>query len=287
MLAAINSGAYVSQINRSHAPSVVLQSNNPVINKARELTENLHKLPGIPADARPEDIQKHRNNLLTCLDAVEKTGNWACQQDDRSIRPVAVGLQGIFEEALLSSLESGDVARADIIFTTANPPTPLCHSDALRTPSLLSNSVASDAGSYDTVISRVHTVPALLNHPSVNLCSIYSQERENPVDQNVYDDVCLAHPDKSKFYSLCSGVPLPDNLSGANYFVVSKDNNVNLFALRITQANKETDNCVIFTRDEQQKLKDLCDNYLDNVQAKYPGDDNLGKFMELLRQNYA
>lgn len=287
MLSTIHSVPSHATVGSTYEATAVQHNQNPVIGKTRELIETLPQLPGVPADAPADEVLKHRNNLLACLDMLDKTGSWSCQQDDRSIRPVAVGLQAIYEQALLSSLDSGDVLRADILFTTMNPITPLCCSTAIGTPSLLSNSVASHPGSYDTVISRTRTVPQLLNHPAVNLCTVYSKERENPADQSIYDTVCLAHPDKSKFQSICTGINLPEHLSGANYFVVSKDNNIHLLGLRITQANKETDRCEIFTKDEQQRLKDLCDNYMDAIPLQDGVDENMGKFMKLLHQNYA
>ena len=287
MLSTVNSSASISQAHYADTTSVTSSNSNPVINKSREMIEVMPKLPGIAADAKPEDVQKHREDLLACLDVVEKTGDWCCMQDDATIRPVAVGLQAIFEQALLSTLASGEVARADVIFVTANPVTPLCHAAALSTPSLLSSSVANHAGSYDTVISRINTVPELLNHPNVNLCALYSQKRESAADQAVYDNVCLAHPDSDKFLSLCTDTPLPDDLSGANYFVVSNDNKVSMFCLRITQANKETDCCSIFTKDEQHRLSGLYDNYLQGVEAKHSDNAALAKFIGLLRQNYS
>ncbi|WP_230350814.1 type I-F CRISPR-associated protein Csy2 [Lelliottia sp. WAP21] len=287
MLSALNTAVHISPTERADRSSVISQSRNPVIDRTRQMIEKMPKLPGIAADAKPEDIQKHRENLLACLDKVDKTGDWCYQQDDASIRPIAVGLQAIFEQALLTSLASGEVAKADVVFITANPVTPLCHAAALSTPSLLSRSVANHAGSYDTVISRINTVPALLNHPDVNVCALYAHKRENASDQAIYDDVCRSHPDSNKFLSLCTELPLPDNFSGANYFVVSKDNTVNMFCLRITQANKETDNCSIFTHDGQNRLADLYENYLHILEGKYSNDTSLAKFIGLFRQNYS
>lgn len=281
------SSVNITKVCPPHVSFDSSRKSNYIIDKSRELIEMMPKLPGISVDAQQEDVQTHRNNLLACLNELEKTGTWCLQQKDSSIRPRAVGLQAIFEHALLSLLESGEVTRADIIFTTLNPVTPLCHVNALCTPSLISGSVSHHAGSYDTVIERVKTVPQLLNHPSVHICSVYSKERENPVDQAVYNDVCLMHPDKSQFYSLCSDEPLAESLSGANYFLTSKDNNVSLFGIRITQANIETDSCAIFTKDEQQKLKDLSDNYMDIILKKRPEDENLRSFVSLLHQNYS
>lgn len=292
MLTTSNSTDHVSSTTiptacTSHVSHDSSLKNNPVINRVRDLIETMNKLPGISVDAKQDDMMKHRNNLLACLNELEINGTWSLQQSDYTIRPRAVGLQAIFEYALLNALESGDVVRADIIFTTINPVTPLCHANALCTSSLMTGSVANHAGSYDTVIERAKTVPKLLNHPLVHICSIYSKERENPQDQAIYDEVCLSHPDKNKFYSLCSGKILPESLSGANYFVTLKGNNVSLFGIRITQANIETDNCVIFTKDEQQKLKDLSDNYMDVILKQQPEDENLSKFVRLLHQNYA
>lgn len=286
MLTPINATHSLKPVEPVHIPEVRSKSDNPIINATRELTEKSKKLPGIAQDASPAAVQQHRNELLTCLDALDKTGCWDYQQDDQSIRPVAVGLQALFEQALLDSLENGTVLQADIIFTTANPLTPLCQPVGMSSSSMVSTSVASHPGSKDTVISRTFTMPRLLDHPSVNICTLYSQKRANPVDQSYYDDMCLAHPDGNKFYSLCTEQPLPEELSGANYVVVSKDFSTHFFGVRITQANKETDNCVIFTQDAQQRLKQLCENYLENVLLQHPVDRVLNKFIDLLRQNY-
>lgn len=271
-------------------PAVVKAGNNdnPVFTTVRKLINVMPKLPGITADASPAEVHQHRQNLLACVESLDKDGLWAQRQDDSTVRPVAVGLQAIFEQALLDTVAAGEILHADIIFTTANPLTPLCQApgNGHFNPSLTSGCVAHHPGSYDTVISRTHTVPQLLGRPEISVCAIYSRERADPIAQAFYDSVCREQSDPNKFYSLRSGISLPDCLSGACYFVVSKDNNTHLFGLRITQANIPTDNCVVFTKDNQQLLMSLRDNYVNAVAALHPEDEILRRFMSRLDGNY-
>nr|WP_318383132.1 hypothetical protein [uncultured Enterobacter sp.] len=284
VLSSITPAQHASSSNAT----AVSQYSHPVLNAAQTLIETMPKLPGIAESAAPEEVAKHRQNLTNCLSVAANEGIWSQQQNDQHIRPVAVGLQAIFEQALLNAIASGDVIHSDIIFTTANPMTPLCQPAGKGNAhaSLMAADVANHPGSYDTVISRSHTVPQLLENQSVSVCTIYSQDRPDAQSQQFYDSVCAQHPDATQFYSLRSGIALPPEFSGANYVVTAKDQSTHLFGLRITQANNPTDRCVVFTKENEKMLSGLCHDYLDVVQAERPLDGHLKHFTAVLQQNF-
>lgn len=239
---------------------ITVQPENTTLATVNTLIETLPKLPGAGDKASPEQIAQHRQNLHKCLSELDSTGRWMRDQGNAVVRPVAVGMQAIVEHALLQDLAQNKIKDVSVIFTTKNPPTPLCSNLNTLSNSLATPDVINSPGSYDTVISRQASLRALIEQPGVDTWALYTQTRDDAGEQKIFDTIAASKGDR--FHAVNTNSELPESLSGATYVITALDGQKSVLGIRITQANEKEKQCVLFTeKGGQQELKDL-HNYI-------------------------
>lgn len=227
-----------------------------LLSSATRIIDQLHKLPGIGSNATLAEVTKHRENLQLCISQLAVTGRWNVEQDDALLRPIAVGLQAIIEHALLDMLQKEEIAKVMTIFTTQNPPTPLCSEPGVLPDSLVTVSVQHSPACVDTVISRQQTLKALLAHPSIDTWVFYAQPRPNPEEQTIFDENAMRYAPNFHHFHVSDGIL--ENLSGATYRLTDQEGQDQWFGIRITQANQLSSQCILFTeKGGINEIKDL------------------------------
>lgn len=100
------------------------------------------------------------------------------------------------EHGFLQQLQKTELSHVTVIFTTRNPPTPLCSPSGVLPDTLATAAVLNSPKCVDTVISRQATHKSLIAHPDVQTLCFYTQARNNPHEQGIFDEISRRHNNK-------------------------------------------------------------------------------------------
>ncbi|WP_157674002.1 hypothetical protein [Endozoicomonas ascidiicola] len=196
------------------------------------------------AGTAPQNSQI-REEIHTKINALFGNKTVEFIDNDTATRPVAVGIQTIFEQALHKLLEDRDI-QATVIIHTKYPATPLCTEEA-ATPSdsLMGDNMRDDPNRKSTITERATTLRNLAKAgDNVRLLIAYPEDglsERSDDKQRVYKEE-LNNPQNKSLRDIPLNLLLkdmPEELIGASYIIEknqSPDRESLAFLIRGAQA---------------------------------------------------
>lgn len=154
-------------------------------------------------------------------------------------RTIAVGIQKIYEEELFDILDKNPSYTLKMVSHTAMPPTPLCVA-AEAVDTAMHPDIKSNQASQKTITDRATTLKNLLSIPrQFSYAAIYDKPRDD-VDQQVnFDQAVATWPNLFAVQTEQEGGA--QALTGATYYLSDEKGKTHVFGIRISQANKPSD----------------------------------------------
>ncbi|MGI2026223.1 hypothetical protein [Endozoicomonas acroporae] len=164
---------------------------------------------------------------------------------DKTLRPIGVGMQTIFEQTLLKLIEERTVTRVMVLFHTKAPATPLVTPENTAPPEAMSKPMQGDSARAKTISDRTVTVRNLAKSDPEKV-TLYIAYPESGMQIRKTDQQAIYQKEAANKQNKClkdlplSHQSMPDNLVGASYIMTGtdadKDSQPLYFGLRAVQA---------------------------------------------------
>ncbi len=164
---------------------------------------------------------------------------------DKTLRPIGVGMQTIFEQTLLKLIEERTVTRVMVLFHTKAPATPLVTPENTAPPEAMSKPMQCDSARAKTISDRTVTVRNLAKSDPEKV-TLYIAYPESGMQIRKTDQQAIYQKEVANEQNKClkdlplSHQSMPDNLVGASYIMTGtdadKDSQPLYFGLRAVQA---------------------------------------------------
>ena len=196
-----------------------------------------------PGSSSAENNQKIKQDISGCFKKFSTVQTFDLSGDDKTVRPVGVGIQTIFEQALYELLESRTISKAVAIIHTKTPATPLVNPENTASRGTMSEQMHGDSAREKTITDRTVTVRNLARSEpeKMTLYIAYPEsgmDKREPGQRETYQAE-LAKPENKSLKDLpLSQKEMADNLVGASYIMTGADDDSQplYFGLRAVQA---------------------------------------------------
>ena len=184
-------------------------------------------------------LQESHNQILSCMDKIENNCFYSEKNQEDNLRPIFVGIQSIFEETIVNMLKNKEIERVVGIIHTNLPATPVCTNPNDPEPAI-HESNRDNPVIVHTVSSRANVIRRYLDSQGV-LKIVYN----NNVKNERSEEQLLIFEELKQKYSNLEDRPvnasIPEELSGATYFINYKENETYVFAINARQAKIKTE----------------------------------------------